>query len=68
MHKVLKCLTIEHSGNAANQEETSFLLLKEYTKSKASSIYWHTTSTNSKMFLLPTLRGHITLVICYLAC
>ena len=36
------------SVNAASQEGTSFFLVKEYAKSIACSIYWHTASTNSK--------------------
>ena len=66
MHKVLKCLMVERSVNAANQEGTSSLLIKEYTKSTTCSIDWHTTSTNSKTFLSPALCGRITIVICYL--
>ena len=60
MHKVLKCLTVERSANAANQERTSSLLVKEYAKSTACSIDWHTTSTNSETFLAPDLCGRIT--------
>ena len=63
MHKVLKCLTVKHSANTTNPEGTSFLLVKENAKSTACSIYYHTTSTNSKKFWFPTLCGYIAIVI-----
>ena len=52
------CLTVARSANAANQERTSFLLVKEYAKSAACSIYWHTTCTNSKSFVTYLMWVH----------